>query len=136
MSFPSSIFAGVAVATIAIFGTTAIAGQEDRRAAMKTIGKSAKAISQGTDAVANAQMIVDAAKMIPVVFETEEITGDSTALPLIWQQWDDFTAKGTDLETAAMAVLDAAQNGGDVGAAAKAMGATCGACHKDYRVKK
>lgn len=136
MKVTKSLAACAAIAAVALTGLAASAGQEDRRAGMKTIGKSAKAISQGGDAVALAQAIVDAAKQIPVVFKDEEITGDSTALPLIWTQFDDFTAKGMDLEMAAMAVLDAAQNGGDVAAAAKKMGATCGSCHKMYRVKK
>ena len=73
--------------------------------------------------------------MIPALFETNEITGDSKALPVIWEQYDDFTTKGAGLEQAALAVLAAANSGGDVAAAAKEMGATCGACHKVYKTR-
>lgn len=136
MKITHSVLAGAAVAALTLSSLTAMAGQEDRRAGMKSIGKAAKAISQGGDVEANAQAIIDAAKAIPVLFQDQEITGDSTALPVIWETYDDFTEKGKALEMAAMAVLAAAQSGGDVGAAAKTMGGTCGACHKMYREKK
>lgn len=111
----------------------ATASEADRRAAMKEVGKSAKAISQGADVAANAQKIADIAKQIPAVFETNEVSADSGALPAIWSNWDDFKAKGVKLEEAAMAVVAAANGGGDVAAAAKAMGGACGACHKSYK---
>lgn len=121
---------------LVISAGSAIGGQEDRRAAMKGIGAAAKAIRNGTDTVANAQKIIDYAKNIPVAFKAQEITGDSTALPSIWENYGDFTRKAGALEQAAMAVLVAANNGGDLGAATKAMFPTCGGCHKVYRVKK
>ena len=127
--------AGVAGAAIMAMALSASAGQEERRAGMKAIGAAAKAAGKGQDAAANAQKIIDCAKAIPVLFEDQEITGDSEAKPIIWSQWDDFSAKAKDLEMAAMAVLVAANNGGDVGAAVKGMFPTCGGCHKVYRVK-
>jgi len=100
---------------------------------MKQIGGAAKAISGGADVAANAQKIVDLAGQVPMLFEANEITGDSTALPAIWENYDDFTAKAGNLQAAAQAVVDAANGGGDVASAAKAMGGTCGACHKSYK---
>lgn len=117
-------------------GTTALGNQEDRRAAMKAIGAASKAISEGTDVAANAAIIAEKAGMIPELFATEEITGDSTALPIIWEKSDDFNAIGAKLVDAANIVADVAGGGGDVAAAGKAMGAVCGECHGDYRVKR
>jgi len=128
--------AGISAVAALTLGSLAYAGQEDRRAGMKEIGKAAKALSSGGDAVANANILIAQAQAIAANFETEEISGDSTALPKIWEDYAGFTAKAKDLETAAMAVLAAAESGGDVAGAAKAMGATCGACHSNYRVKK
>jgi len=68
---------------------------------ISAVGAAAKAIRGGTDVAANAQKIADIAAQIPVVFETNEITGDSEALPAIWENWDDFLVKGTGLETLA-----------------------------------
>ena len=126
-------FAALGVA--ATFAMVAEANQADRRAAMKQIAGAAKAISQGTDPAANAELIAAKAKMIPALFEANEITGDSKSLPAIWTNFADFSAKGEGLVAAAMAVKAAAENGGDVGAAAKAMGGACGACHKSYKAK-
>jgi len=105
----------------ALVATTigATANQADRRAAMKEVGAAAKAIRGGGDVAGSAQKLADLAAQIPALFELNEITGDSEALPVIWTDWDGFKAKGVDL-----------QNAG------QALGATCGACHKAYRVAK
>jgi len=123
----------ISAAALSATAMVATAGQADRRAAMKEVGAAAKAIRGGTDVAANAQKIADIAAQIPVVFETNEITGDSEALPAIWENWDDFLVKGTGLETAALAIVTAANSGGDVAAAGKALGQACGACHKGYK---
>lgn len=130
------VTAGVAaLGFAAAFAMVAEANQADRRAAMKQIAGAAKAISQGTEVSANADLIAANAKMIPALFEANEVTGDSKALPAIWTNYADFTAKSEALIAAAMAVKAAADGGGDVGAAAKAMGGACGACHGPYKAK-
>lgn len=123
------------ISATALAGTAlvATANQADRRAAMKEVGAAAKAIRGGNDVAANAQKIADIAAQIPAVFELNEVTGDSAALPAIWANWDDFVSKGTGLQQAALAIVDAANNGGDVAAAGKALGASCGGCHKGYK---
>lgn len=130
MKRPITIISAITLCATALVAT---ANQADRRAAMKQIGGAAKAISSGTDVAANAQLIVNLAGQTPVLFEANEITGDSKALPAIWEDYSDFTAKAADLAAAAQAVADAQAAGGDVAAAAKAMGGTCGACHKSYK---
>lgn len=120
-------------AAIAATTMVATASQADRRAAMKEVGAAAKAIRGGTDVAANAQKIADIAGQVTVLFETNEITGDSGALPAIWENWDDFTAKANGLEQAALAIVAASNGNGDMAAAGKALGGACGACHKSYK---
>ncbi len=123
----------VSAAALCASALLATANQADRRAAMKQVAGAAKAISGGTDVSANAQLIVDLAGQIPVLFEANEVTGNSKALPAIWENYPDFIVKAADLAAAAQAVADAQAAGGDVATAAKAMGASCGACHKSYK---
>lgn len=123
----------ISAAALAATALVATATQADRRAAMKEVGAATKAIRGGTDVAANAQKIADIAAQIPIVFEANEVTGDSAALPAIWENWDDFKAKGAGLEQAALALAAAANDGGDVAAAGKALGGACGACHKSYK---
>ena len=129
----TKFFAVVTAASLALTTSIALANQADRRAAMKEIGAASKAIRGGTDVAANAQKIAEIAVTVPALFETEEITGDSEALPAIWQNFDDFTAKAAGLEQAALAVVAAADSGGDIAAAGQALGGACGACHKSYK---
>ncbi len=120
-------------AALAASSAVTVANQEDRRAAMKMVGAASKAIRNGQDVAANAQKIAEIATQVPALFELNEITGDSEALPAIWENWDDFQSKAAGLEQAALAVADAAANGGDMEAAGKALGGSCGACHKSYK---
>ena len=128
----------LSVATIAALGLGAIAvdaNEADRRAAMKDIAGNAKGLREGSipPAVAG-QAIADLAATIPTLFMENEISGDSKAKPEIWANYDDFTAKATALEEAALALVTAANDGGDVAAAGKALGGACGSCHKSYKV--
>ncbi len=57
------------------------------------------------------------------------------ALPEIWANWDDFSAKMHDLEREAATLAQVAQ-GGDESAIKdqfQKVRETCGACHEDYR---
>jgi cytochrome c556 len=133
LKFKKSV-AVAAIAAIGMAGLSAQANQADRRALMKDVGGAAKGLRTGTmpPAEAGAKLAM-LASQIPAVFEENEITGDSKALPAIWENFDDFTAKAKMLEDAANALVDAANNGGDVAAAGQAIGGTCGACHKAYQ---
>lgn len=65
--------------------------------------------------------------------EYEKAT-DSYALPAIWAQPDDFQAKITDLNAAAVAFQTAAATDHDsLKAGMGALGGACTACHKAYR---
>ncbi|SIN99693.1 Cytochrome c556 [Parasphingorhabdus marina DSM 22363] len=61
---------------------------------------------------------------------------ETDALPIIWEEKDDFLAKVTAMQEAAVALV-AATEGGDVaaiGAAFRETGGTCKACHDKYRL--
>ncbi len=83
--------------------------------------------------------ISETAKAFPDQFGpgTENASADSEASPKIWENMDDFKARsaklGTDADTL-LAQLPADAAG--VGAGLKTLGANCGGCHQNYRVKK
>lgn len=55
------------------------------------------------------------------------------ALPAIWENPDDFSARVADLEEATVALKTAVDGGGDVGTAFQGVGQACKSCHDDYR---
>ena len=60
----------------------------------------------------------------------------SEALPAIWDNFDDFTAKAVANAEAAANLKTLAQSGADAGALTngfKALGKTCKDCHNDYK---
>lgn len=87
----------------------------------------------------NARRIAALAPMIPELFaanDTRQFSVDTEALPVIWDNITDFQQKAMDLEAAANTFAGVA-SGGDrnqtIGAI-RAFGATCGNCHREYRV--
>ncbi len=75
------------------------------------------------------------AKMIPGAFEKNISMGKTDAQSVVWEDWDDFTAKAKALENAA-AKLAASAEGGDMRAMmpnVKALGEACRGCHNTYR---
>jgi cytochrome c556 len=89
----------------------------------------------GAEAVAAMQTLLDNYTHIPDLFPEGSIVGDSEALPAIWENWDAFVAIVETGKTAATAGLAAAESGDAAGyaAALQALGATCGACHQQFR---
>ena len=117
---------------------------QTRKDAMKGMGGAMKAINTlieangpVADAAAPAQVIATTTLKIPDVFPADSQQGDTKALPEIWTNPDDFSAKYKAAQEEA-ALLVTAVAGGDM-AAVKAqfekMGAACGGCHKVYRAK-
>jgi len=71
-----------------------------------------------------------------VVNDTRNFPVTTEALPIIWDNMDDFSAKASALEEAAK-TFAAVAAGGDRAAtigAIRAFGSTCGNCHREYRV--
>ena len=89
----------------------------------------------GAEAVAAMQTLQANYSHIPALFPEGSIVGDSQALPAIWENWDAFVAIAKTGEEAAAAGLAAAEAGDAAGyaAALQALGATCGACHQQFR---
>ncbi|MEQ8345243.1 MAG: cytochrome c [Sneathiellaceae bacterium] len=86
-----------------------------------------------------AEAIAAWAAKIPGMFPKGSGEGDTAALPTIWTDWDGFTAAADANGKAAKHLAMVVADGGDAaaaGAALKALGGTCGACHDKFRAKK
>jgi cytochrome c556 len=108
-------------------------------AALGVLGKMAQGevaydAAAATEA-ANSLVELSAVDILPWFLEGTEVGyPDSAALPAIWENPEDFTAKNTALNAAAVAMQAAA--GVDLAslqAAMGAVGASCGGCHELYR---
>lgn len=130
-----------AVATVAQDGFVAPATSEEavtmRKNLMREDGgimRSAGGLT-GAEAVAAMQTLQTNYSHIPALFPEGSIVGDSKALPAIWDNWDAFVAIAKTGEDAATAGLAAAEAGDAAGyaAALQVLGATCGACHQQFR---
>lgn len=117
---------------------------KERADTMKSLGGAAKstgAMLKGevpfdlAKAQAAGQLVADKAKTLPGLFPEGTNAGKSEALPIIWEDWEGFTAAANLLSERAGA-LAAAEDQKAVGAAFGAMVKTCGGCHKKYRLEK
>jgi cytochrome c556 len=88
----------------------------------------AVALKNARDTAALAGMLADG-------FIPNSMVKGSLALPAIWMNFSDFQQKANDLQMAAMALADATQANGFEGAKGmvKAVGDSCGGCHRPYR---
>lgn len=148
-----TVFAVATTAAIAL-GVCAAVAQEDpikaRKALMKANGDQAKigaAMMKGEqpfDAAAVHKMFAqfqDAAAKMPALFPDSSKGGDPAdefnAGPKIWEDMADFKARfvkfGEDAKAADAKVTDADSLKAALGDIGKN---DCGACHKDYRLKK
>lgn len=142
-------FAALAIAGVLTIGSVApIVAQDmlmgddaiaERKMLMKSNGKNLKAAfsASGDDAIAAAQTLVDNFTALAGLWPEDSMEGDTKALPAIWSDNENFLVAMNNATGAAEALLAAAQAGdaGAFGAAAKAMGGTCGACHGTYQAK-
>lgn len=105
---------------------------------VKTLGQMAKGVTAfdpGT-AKAAAAAIAKLAADTPVLFEAKADDPKSEAKAEIWENFADFTTKSERLETLALELTDNLSAESDLASAMKLLGATCQACHKDYREEK
>ena len=138
-----SIFSAVLTAALLGMGCLpASAGViEDRKAnfkannaSMRTIGGALGAGDFATIA-AEAQKIADWAAVMPDYFPEGSGTGDTSARPAIWENFEGFTAAAKANHDAALTLLAAAE-AGDVNAAKSALGevgGTCKTCHQQFK---
>lgn len=131
-------------------GTSAVAHEDVQNPAVKARMENMGALKKGMGVIggmakgavefdaeqaqAAIAALLDASGTIASKFEANESDPKSEALPLIWENWDDFVSKADDLTFALEGIdvtsLDSLRAGlGNIGAA-------CGACHKQYRMDK
>ncbi len=67
------------------------------------------------------------------LFEPQANDPKSEAKPVIWEDWDDFSAKAREMEETARQ-LGLITTEGAFGAAFRMVGQTCTACHETYRI--
>lgn len=76
--------------------------------------------------------LIEQSELVATTFEANETDPKSEALPSIWENWDTFVEMADDLTFAAEGLnvtsLDGVRGGlGNIGA-------SCGACHKKFRM--
>lgn len=135
----------IATAAIAHEGATGVV--KVRMDAMSEIADDMKLIGRGLrsgtlDAAAGADAanrIAAHAADIPEQFREPNTDHPSEALPAIWDEFERFSAIAGELEVHAAAFVVEAGAGADsddLNAAFRLMGATCSACHEDFRLKQ
>ncbi|SMP27613.1 c-type cytochrome [Shimia sagamensis] len=105
-------------------------------AAFKTLVSMAKQdipLHQAKARMARDTIVMQSGK-INGLFESPATDPKSEALPTIWEDWADFSAKSGDLTKAGLA-LDFKDRAALVDTLA-GVGLACKACHKNYRLKK
>ena len=102
---------------------------------MRTLGGMAKgaAVFDLEQAKAALADIKRTAKTVPGLFKSDEMHPKSEALPLIWSNFADFTAKSEALEDAAAQSLASFSSKDDLVPSMRALGGTCKSCHSTYR---
>ncbi len=104
-------------------------------AEMKILGEMAKGVTQFDQkaAQAAAASIAQLAADTPALFEANEDDPKSEAKAKIWTDFDGFVKLSRDMEALATQLSTSIVSEADVALAIKSLGASCQACHKDYR---
>ena len=87
------------------------------------------------DVITRSRRIAEWGRSMPDFFPEGSTQSPTEADPAIWNDFDGFTAAGLAMSSAAEQVIAAAETS-DTDAtmtALKALGQTCGACHRQYR---
>ncbi|MBM4263451.1 MAG: cytochrome c [Deltaproteobacteria bacterium] len=142
------ILAGALFGVIALAATSHVHAQaninEKRQQAMKDLSAANKAIKAAVEeknyatVEAKAKDVMGTADKIVSLFPAGSTTGKTKAKPEIWEKSDDFGKAAKNLSKAAGELISAAKAGDEsaVSAKLKALGDTCGACHKPFRAEK
>jgi cytochrome c556 len=77
--------------------------------------------------------LVGATMMAKDLFAEESQEGETRASAQIWMDPEGFAAAIKEMEDAATGIQVAFESSGDMGAALRALGASCKGCHDDYR---
>lgn len=140
------------VAAILVAGAAVAAGsvmaQSDpiaqRKALMKGLGDAGRApaamLKGEPFALAPVQAALkamqDAGKQAPALFPDTSKTGDTAALPKVWETQNDFNAKFAKLEKEAAAAMTTIKDEATFKATYPELLRNCGGCHSDYRARR
>jgi len=141
------ILAGALFSFLAIGPATqdvAQAQTDKRQSLMKEQSADIKAIKAAVEAKdhatveAKAKDLMGTSDRIVSFFPAGSATGKTKAKPEIWEKSADFASHAKSLNKAAGELAAAAKTGNDadIGVKMKAVGDTCGACHKAFRAEK
>ncbi len=139
-----SVAALVAVgATVAYAqAPTGAAAVSERKAAMKAVGGANKVLTDmakgdvafdAAKASAAFKTVADSFTKAKALFTDDSKTGDTSALPAVWEKKAEFTAKMDKAIADSTAASAASKDEASFKAAHKQMASNCGGCHKDYR---
>lgn len=139
------LVSAIAVPAIAHMGAKGIV--KERMEVMMAIGKAMKSMSSmargktpmnAANVAASAGEVAAHGKRIVALFPEGSGGGVSEATPEIWQDPDGFRRSADELVSAAEAlrVAAASTDTDAIKTAFRALGKTCGGCHRKYRVKK
>jgi cytochrome c556 len=114
-----------------------------RRQVKKEIGNNMKAakkiVGNGKSEalLARANKIQELTTDIPALFPKGSDKGKTDAKPVIWEKWEDFKEAAEDNAAKAKAFATAVQEGDKetLNTTFKDLGASCKACHKDFKAK-
>jgi cytochrome c556 len=104
-------------------------------AEMKILGQMVRGVTSFDQEAARAAAasIAEFASDTPSLFEANEKDPKSEAKAEIWANFDDFVKLSRAMEKTAIGLSTSITDEEDVGAAMKALGSICRACHKTYR---
>jgi len=139
------IRSALAVAVLA-FGATTLVAQNDpiaaRKALMKTNGLQeriaidmvqAKRPFDLEDAKKALAAFAEAGEKAPALFPDESKAGDTAALPAVWENKADFTARFAKLASVSKAAIDATKDLDSFKVQLTEVRQNCIGCHRTYR---
>jgi len=138
------LLGGLALFAVLFFSAQVFAQPEKRQALMKDNSAANKAIKGAVEAKdyatieAKARDIMGNADKIVSLFPKGSDKGKTKATAAIWDKSDDFAKAAKNLSKAAGELASAAKAKDEaaVPVKVKAMGDTCGGCHKAFRAEK
>lgn len=81
------------------------------------------------------KVYAEGAPKLPALFPTDSQTGDTKALPLIWQEKDKFNAIFAKLEADSKAAMTSITNEATFKTEMPKVLGNCGTCHNSYQAK-
>jgi cytochrome c556 len=140
----SIVFPALALGASVALATSSADAIKERRA-MKENGEATKPIvpilkGQAPFNLAAVQKAlktyINAAEKMPALFPPDSKTGDTKALPAIWEDTADFDARFKKLRDDAAAALAEVRDPASFKATMPNFYKNCGGCHEKYRVKE